>query len=754
MKQFDTPVLDSPLMDAFAPSTLTPAGGESSSGEQDWDWHEACRVAALLGFDTEARQARRRGLRSRSETPWQPSAALTGSQRAKWSSQEAGIVDHLSQGNWYQLVTALEDAMKARHPFEMATFQQLHFLACVLAGVERAALPEQDREEGGSFIQALYDLCKLVQIAPDEDLEWAFEQGLSEISPYLMGDRPALVRLLYGVEVPAARTVERVVQGLGQSLGLAERVGPRYAATRLYFELSQRPPALVTREDFLQLQALAGDQAFFHSFLGRQQLVHWRLDRQSIRHGFEHLWRAYQQECEFAEEPRIEFTWLGNEALDIAEDTELRVALQDGLAYLAQTLKPSLATSRFLRHLWRHFLCRYQAQLGALEQAECLTALLQIREALADEADAALEFAIADLSARLKQWQHVERGYLQGLRLEPDNIEAIQKLAAFYQGRSRYQEAQALLSKALRHKPGDGALVNSLQVVSGRLDVQHQRSPFLTHNPEGTPRPFCILESLDDSLLLALAALVTGLRLDDSGQLRAFGDVEHKIFTSRFLRDSVMRELLERGAVLIYRYSPEQSYRIRGEVFDYDCERVEWVLNVQSETYPEMAAEAAAVELLWDRLNREPTRVNSLWRQVAVHDLLEHAQHRFEQQRWSLDVTDYLYEVIGSLLETLSLQRAMDLVDQAVAATAEEQAVAGQGRRQLSQIAIRNLHACYERAIFSDQDWEAGGQEPPQLDSLWSTLFRGRVTKLGALYYQAVPGAVEFARHTAMSTVH
>src|SRR5690606_6008787 len=114
MKQLDSPVLDSPLMDSFAPATLTPAGGESSSVVQDWDWHAARRVAALRGFDTEARQARRRGLRSRSETPWQPSAALTGSQRAKWSSQEAGIVDHLSQGNWYQLVTALEDAMKAR----------------------------------------------------------------------------------------------------------------------------------------------------------------------------------------------------------------------------------------------------------------------------------------------------------------------------------------------------------------------------------------------------------------------------------------------------------------------------------------------------------------------------------------------------------------------------------------------------------------------------------------------------------------
>src|SRR5690606_39285227 len=82
----------------------------------------------------------------------------------------------------------------------------------------------------------------------------------------------------------AARTVERVVQGLGQSLGLAERVGPRYAATRLYFELSQRPPALVTREDFLQLQALAGDQAFFHSFLGRQQL-----DRKSTRLNSSHV---------------------------------------------------------------------------------------------------------------------------------------------------------------------------------------------------------------------------------------------------------------------------------------------------------------------------------------------------------------------------------------------------------------------------------------------------------------------------------
>ncbi len=494
---------------------------EARVGGQDWDWHEACRVAALLGFDTEARQARRRGLRTRAETPWQPSATLSKSQRATWSSREVVIVDHLAKGNWYQLVVALEDAMKGRHPLEMTTFQQLHFLACALAGVDRIALPEQDREEGGSFIQALYDLCKLVQIAPDEDLEWAFEQGLTELSPYLMGDRPAQVRLLYGVEVSAVPTAERIVQGLGHSLGLAERVGQRFAATRLYFELSQRPAALVSREDFLQLQELAGDQAFFHSFLGRQQLVHWHSDRQSIRHGFEHLWRAYQQAREFAEEPRVEFAWLGDGALEIADETVLRAALQDGLAYLAQSLTASLAANRFLRHLWRHFLCRYQAELGSLEQADSLAALLQIREALADEADAALEFAIADLAARLKQWQHVERGYLQGLRLEPDNIAAIQQLAGFYQSRSRYQEAQALLSKALRQKPGDGALVNSLQVVAGRLDVQHQNSPFLTHNPEGAPRPLCVLESLDETLLLAVAALVTGLRLDDSGQLRA-----------------------------------------------------------------------------------------------------------------------------------------------------------------------------------------------------------------------------------------
>src|SRR5690606_12349755 len=363
--------------------------------------------------------------------------------------------------------------------------------------------------------------------------------------------------------------------------------------SRLYFRLRQLPSLRVSEGEFLELRDAAGGQAFFLSFLGRQGLVHWRYDPDSIRNALEHLWIAYRQECEYTEEPSVVLDLAGLESVAETDVEEFREALSRGVTYLSSQVADTLAGQRFLRHVWRKYLVQYQPVLVRIEQPNCLTLLVRIRTALADEIEPELEFSIASLASKLRHWHLVEESYLRGLALDPDNLEETLNLAAFYKSRSRYVEARGLLSKALRLRPGDLFLQRRLRAVADRQDLQSQQSPYLTPLPDAKAAPTQELEQLGNLELLSVAAMVSALQFDDSGHLRAFVEAGRTVFPHEGFRDRVVRDLLTSHALLVYRYSQEQSYRVQGLVFDFDMDRVEWVLNVHSMTYPDLAPEVA-----------------------------------------------------------------------------------------------------------------------------------------------------------------
>ena len=707
----------------------------------DPDWDEACRIAELLGFGQEAVTARKRARK-----PYHPATRpkLSPEEAERWNRQERRLLDLLNKRAWKKLATALTDIARQSHPLDPTTLQQLHYLACTLAGGDWPALPEELRHEGGTLVQALADLARLLQLALEEDLEWAFDQGLADLSPYLMGDRPTEIQLLNPYPVAVEGLVESVLERLGERFDLERRVGPRFQASRLYFRLRQLPGLRVQEQDFLQLRESAGGQAFFLNFLGRQGLIHWRHDPNSIRDALEYLWLAYRQECEYAEEPLVD---LGLTDLQPVAETEVeafREALSRGVAYLNNQVGETLAGQRFLRHLWRKYLRHYQGVLARIEQPDCLGALVRIRGALADEIEPELEFTLAGLATRLRHWHLVEESYMRGLALDPDNLEETLNLAAFYKSRSRYVEARGLLSKALRLRPGDSFLQRRLRAVADRQDLQSQQSPYLTPLPNGKAAPAKELEQLGNLELLSLAAMATGLQFDGSGHLRAFSEAEQLIFPHEGIRDRMVRELLTSHGLLVYRYSQEQSYRVQGLLFDFDTDRVEWVLNAQSATYPDLAPEVAALRLLRDRLTADPAVITGLWRQVAGHDLLCYAQHCFKQLGWYLDSSDYVWEMLDSLLQHLPFKQAMALVDLAIAETQGDLAAQRLSLRQAGKAAVRYIQSSYEKAILREVEL-AEEVRVLESESLWVRLFRMDLTQLGSLYYQMVPGEVTFA---------
>src|SRR5690554_1339212 len=327
-------------------TAVAPASRAPSVIDPDWD--EACRIAERLGFGQDAVTARKRARK-----PQRPAARppLSPREAESWNQQERRLIGLLNQRAWKKLATALTDLARQPHPFDHTSVQQLHYLACTLAGGDWPVLPEEDRHEGGTLLQALADLTRLLQLALEEDLEWAFDQGLADLSPYLMGDRPTEIQLLNPYPVAVEGLVESVLERLGERFDLERRVGPRFQASRLYFRLRQLPGLRVQEQDFLQLRESAGGQAFFLNFLGRQGLIHWRHDPNSIRDALEYLWLAYRQECEYAEEPLVD---LGLTDLQPVAETEVeafREALSRGVAYLNNQVGETLAGQHFLRHL-------------------------------------------------------------------------------------------------------------------------------------------------------------------------------------------------------------------------------------------------------------------------------------------------------------------------------------------------------------------------------------------------------------------
>jgi len=721
-------------------TAVAPASRAPSVIDPDWD--EACRIAERLGFGQDAVTARKRARK-----PQRPAARppLSPREAESWNQQERRLIGLLNQRAWKKLATALTDLARQPHPFDHTSVQQLHYLACTLAGGDWPVLPEEDRHEGGTLLQALADLTRLLQLALEEDLEWAFDQGLADLSPYLVGDRATELQLLNPYPLAAEGLVEAVLERLGERFDLEQRVGPRFRAARLYFRLRQLPSLRVSEQEFLALREAAGGQAFFLSFLGRQGLVHWRHAPDSIRNALEHLWVAYRQECEYTEEPSIVMELAGLQPVAEADAEAFREALSRGVDYLAHKVADTLAGQRFLRHVWRKYLVQYQSVLARMEEPGCLDLLIRIRASLADEIEPELEFLIACLASKLRRWHLVEESYLRGLALDPDNLDETLNLASFYKSRSRYVEARGLLSKVLRLKPGDPFLLRRLRAVADRQDLQNQQSPYLTPLPDAKALPTRELELLGNLELLSFAAMVSGLQFDDSGHLRAFAEAERAVFPHDGIRDRVVRELLTSHALLVYRYSQEQSYRVQGLLFDFDMDRVEWVSNAHSVTYPDLPPEVAALRLLRDRLTVDPASLTSLWRQVAGHDLLCYTQHCFRQQGWYLDSSDYLLETMDSLLLHLPFKQALVLVDLAITATREDLAARRVGVRQAGQRAIRHLQSSYEKAILREIEL-AEEVRVLESESLWTRLFRMDLVQLGSLYYQMVPGEVMFAR--------
>lgn len=728
-----------PDQDDLAP---VPSRG-ATPGAQDPDWEEACRIAELLGFGQTAVAAR---TRSRKNRRAEVRPELAPQELVHWSQQERQLLDLLNKRAWKNLAATLTDISQQPHPFDATTLQQLHYLACTLAGGEWPALPEEDRHEGGTLVQALADLARLLQLALEEDLEWAFDQGLADLSPYLVGDRPTDICLLHPFPLAAEGLVEAILERLGERFDLERRLERRFRGARLYFRLRQLPSLRVSEQDLLALQETAGSQAFFLSFLGRQELIHWRQDPDSIRKAFEHLWNAYRQECEYTEEPLVELGALEELRIAEADVEQFREALSRGVASLSRQVGETLAAQRFLRHLWRKYLIRYASVLERIEQPECLDLLVRIRVALADEIEPELEFAIGGLARKLKRWHLVEESYLRGLVLEPDNLDAILSLAAFYKGRSRYAEARGLLSKALRLRPGDPVLLRRMRMVADRQDLQNQTSPYLTPLPDAKAPPPQDLEQLGDLALLSLAAMIQGLQLEQTAHLRAFGEIDQLVFPHEGVRDQMARDLLLHRALLVYRYSPEQSYRVQGPLFDFDIERVEWRVHVQSLTYPDLEPDAAALRLLRDRLADAPAAITGLWRQVASHELFFYARKGFQQQGWYLEVSDYFREVMDALLQHLPFKQVASLIDLAIATTRETLDRQHITLRQVAQTAIRNIQDSFEKAILRELDLSLE-EQPQAAETLWSRLFRVDLTQLGSLYYQMVPGEVEFVRH-------
>src|SRR5690606_36129620 len=143
---------------------------------------------------------------------------------------EQEIVEAFRGGHWRRLLDILAFVGQGPHPLAPATLQQLHYLASCLSDSAGTPWPEREKTPGGSLAQALYGACKLLRIAPDEDLEWAFEQSLTELAPYLSGDRPGLIELLEGVAVDVEGLVQTVLAGLNRRLDLEVRIGGRYQA--------------------------------------------------------------------------------------------------------------------------------------------------------------------------------------------------------------------------------------------------------------------------------------------------------------------------------------------------------------------------------------------------------------------------------------------------------------------------------------------------------------------------------------------
>lgn len=95
-----------------------------------------------------------------------------------------------------------------------------------------------------------------------------------------------------------------------------------------------------------------------------------------------------------------------------------------------------------------------------------------------------LLFARAMLNHQRNQWTATERDLRQILKLDGDNVSALNSLGYLLADRTqRYEEAQALLEKALRLKPDDPAIMDSMGWLNYRVGkypeaLGHLRSAF------------------------------------------------------------------------------------------------------------------------------------------------------------------------------------------------------------------------------------------------------------------------------------
>ncbi|PUA29012.1 MAG: hypothetical protein B0W54_10120 [Cellvibrio sp. 79] len=95
-----------------------------------------------------------------------------------------------------------------------------------------------------------------------------------------------------------------------------------------------------------------------------------------------------------------------------------------------------------------------------------------------------LLFARAMLNHQRNQWTATERDLRQILKLDADNVSALNSLGYLLADRTqRYEEAQALLEKALRLKPDDAAIMDSIGWLNYRVGkypeaLGHLRSAF------------------------------------------------------------------------------------------------------------------------------------------------------------------------------------------------------------------------------------------------------------------------------------
>lgn len=95
-----------------------------------------------------------------------------------------------------------------------------------------------------------------------------------------------------------------------------------------------------------------------------------------------------------------------------------------------------------------------------------------------------LLFARAMLNHQRNQWTATERDLRQILKLDADNVSALNSLGYLLADRTqRYEEAQALLEKALRLKPDDPAIMDSIGWLNYRVGkypeaLSHLRSAF------------------------------------------------------------------------------------------------------------------------------------------------------------------------------------------------------------------------------------------------------------------------------------